>query len=267
MFDFFDDNVVELFEDGENPTNKSDKFSIKSKLNKFYKNDKQVKRSKWLGASKAWDIDPSEFIYAYFVGLDQTSDFNSKMRMDFGTVAHKTIQDGIVGLGAMNPDSVEAFAIDRRNGMAGLIDGIVNPNMLLSSKKSVEEKEVLLEIKTCNDRIYESIFFPDDISEAYRAQAEIYQVATGIKKTLFVYVNSCSYAMKCLFYEYRGDLYEKVCKKADTIWDYIAKKELPEYKICTRDKWLELIKGVDVPLNRNDIDYSNRHGKKEEKTS
>jgi hypothetical protein len=264
MFDFFDDNCIELFPDGETPTRDGDKFSIKAKLNKHLKSKKKVKKSRWLGPSNIWNIDPSEFVYSYFVGFQQEFNFDAKMRMDFGTVAHKTIQDILLGMQAVEKDSIEAFVVDHRNGMAGLIDGIVNPNHLLAAKKQIADDRVVLEIKTCNERIYDSLFFPADISDSYKAQAEVYQKATGINKTLFVFVNSSSYSIKCLFYEYHGEWYNKVCEKADLIWDHIARRELPEYKICTKEKWQELIKDVDVPLNRNDIDYTPKDAKKEE---
>jgi hypothetical protein len=260
MFDFFEDNAIELYEDGKTPEKKSDKFSIKDKLNRHLKKQPRKKQSRWLGPSKIWGIDPSEFIYSYFLGIDEYVDFDSRMRMDFGTVAHQTIQNIMVDMGVLEKSSVEEFVIDRRNGMAGLIDGKVKPTDLLGKNRKSPSETVLLEIKTSNDRSFNSIYFVDDIPDYYKAQAEVYQQATGIKTTLFVYVNSATFAIKCLFYHYDGKYYDKVCEKCDLIWRHIAKKELPEYKICTREQWLERVSGIDVPLSRENLVY----GKKEE---
>lgn len=262
MFDFFEDNVIEIYEDGQTPEKKSDKFSIKDKINKHLKSKKRMKRSKWLSPSKIWQIDPSEFIHSYFVGIEESVDFDSKMRMDFGTVAHVTIQNILVEMGVLEPSSVEEYVIDTRNGMAGLIDGRIKPAALLAKKNNPPEETVLLEIKTCNERAYGSIFFPEDISEAYRAQAEVYQRATGVNNTMFVFVNSSTFAIKCLFYQYTGTFYDKICEKADLIWRHIAARELPEYKICTKEQWQEKIKDVEVPLRRDLIQYAKKEKEK-----
>ena len=261
-FDFFEDNAVELYEDGETPVKKSDKFSIKDKINKHLKKKKRFKRSRWLSPSKIWGIDPSEFIHSYFVGIDEYVDFDSMMRMDFGTVAHATIQNALIEMGVLEPSSVEEFVIDSRNGMAGRIDGKIKPSSLLAKSKKAPDETVLLEIKTCNERIYNTLFFPADIADYYKAQAEVYQQASGIKNTMFVFVNSSTFAIKCLFYPYDGQFYDKICEKADLIWRHIAKRELPEYKICTREQWLEKIKDVDVPLTREEIVYAKKEEEK-----
>ena len=254
-FDFFEDKAVEIYENGETAIIKADKFSIKDKLNKHLRKSVKTRKSRWLAPSKIWNIDPSEFIYSYFVGLPEVVDFDSRMRMDFGTVAHDTIQRIMVEMGVLKQDTVERFVIDARNGMAGKIDGIVKPGDLLAKNRKPPSEECSLEIKTCNERAYEGLYFVSDIPDYYKAQAEVYQIATNIPSTLFVYVNSATFAMKCLFYEHTGHYYEKVCQKANDIWRHIAARELPEYKICSKEKWQELIQDVTVPLSREQITY------------
>lgn len=88
--------------------------------------------------------------------------------------------------------------------------------------------ECLLEIKTTGDYQYSKIVTSADIPPYYKMQGVIYQEATGLRQTVFWYVNRDSAGSKVLTYTYEPGWLNDAKRKATAVWEAIRDETLPD---------------------------------------
>ena len=86
---------------------------------------------------------------------------------------------------------------------------------------------VNLEIKTCGSYVFQNLMDSNSIPEYYKMQAEVYQNATGVRRTLFWYICRDTMESKLILYEYTGKWWKDATKKATIIWKAIRDETLP----------------------------------------
>lgn len=233
-------------------------FSIARVLNKHTATKSRSERYTHIRPSSIYKIEPQDFIIGYFLGRKrQEEEFKSRLRMDFGTLAHKVIQDLLYGAGYLEGEGdqyVEQVVHCRELGIVGHLDGIIKSKGLFPVKRKAKPR-LHLEIKTTNDRNYRLTNKVGDIWPEYLWQAELYQHCTGIDETLFLFLNSETYSYKCLLYRHVPDCRKMVFDKINLIWDYISRRELPVYEKFTKKEWRDAIRDVTVPTSPREIDY------------
>jgi hypothetical protein len=255
MFKFISEEPKEPEKPVEVPekqeTNDEKFFTIKGPINKFLNANPKKKRFRWLSASKISDVDVYDFVYGYFLGYEEEWDFNGILMAETGTVIHKVMQDQLSNIGILT--DIERGLFCPKYGFCGRIDGIIESGKIIPKSKKISNELMHFEIKTCTDYAYQNLVMPCDIPDYHKCQAEIYQNMLGVKKTLFCYVSRVTYSYKCMVYEGTGSHYERCRRKAEEIWKYIGRRELPHYNLISKEKWDESIKDVDVPLKPEDI--------------
>jgi len=135
---------------------------------------------------------------------------------------------------------------DENLRIAGHIDGKVSANKvqwILDNQKlfkddpveacnrlqSVEAGEFcLLEIKTTGKYQFEQLKSVDDIPDYYKMQACIYQHLSGVKTTIFWYIERDTLASKILVYEFERGWWNDVKRKARIVWESIRDEKLPD---------------------------------------
>lgn len=243
---------VDLMEEKE----KKDTFSVKTAINKWMRENQKVWSPRWIGPSKLYDKSVAEFVRAYLVGLPDDIDFDSRCRMDLGDAIHKVVQRTLIKMEAVDPATVEHFVVCPEYGWGGNIDGVILPEKILpkTQLKACGKDPTHLEIKTCGDHIYEKINTVDDISLSYRMQSEMYLhslVQKGYpRQTLFVFINSTTWSMKCLVYRPPGRLLQEAIDKSNKIWEWVGRREIP-------DEFGQVVQTVETtkPTRVQDLSY------------
>ena len=135
---------------------------------------------------------------------------------------------------------------DERLRISGHVDGLVSvdriewlsqnlPLMKLDPKKAYMElckippgTEAKLEIKTTGSWVYQSIKMPNDISDAYKMQSNVYQKLLGVDRVIFWYVNRDTMDSKMLPYWFEKHWWDTAASKARVIWEAIRDLKLPD---------------------------------------
>ena len=86
----------------------------------------------------------------------------------------------------------------------------------------------LLEIKTTGKFQFDSLRSVVDIPDYYKMQACIYQHLSGIKDTVFWYIERDTLDSKTFVYSFERGWWNDAVRKAKVIWQYIKDERLPE---------------------------------------
>lgn len=155
----------------------------------------------------------------------------------------------------------EYWYYDEHWGLSGHCDGVVSVSRLMEAarllnsrlnhpgmdlRKQLEDIDpdkdgyALLEIKTTNSHKFKNLEGPESISQWYKAQATIYQRLSGLKSTIFLYLDRDSASLKPVVFTHSlKEDWVPIKKKLTVIWESIRDEKIRhEFEACqdTTDK-------------------------------
>lgn len=134
---------------------------------------------------------------------------------DVGTWYHIYIQSILYQIGYLK--QAEVPVVNKSKYLNGKADGVFN--------KEVFGEEVVLEIKTMNDWMYQRAVFKP--FKKHEFQASLYARELGIKKVLYLYINKNTSEIKEFLMPINEEQLAVADKKMNTVIDHVKHKTLP----------------------------------------
>lgn len=132
---------------------------------------------------------------------------------------------------------LDGFVCSERMRWVKENQALFKANPAKASKELLNVKPLslsLLELKTTSNYVMEKLATPKDIADYYKMQAVVYQHLTGIKNTVFWYLERDGMASEVLLFPYDKGWWNDARRKAETVWTAIRDETLPTTGMACR---------------------------------